>query len=60
MGINRKILPFKYHIGFTINNPKIEDLLYELCFDYDIDSSFLEEEPLWMYTKKVDSKMEMM
>ena len=36
--INRKILPFKYHISFTINNPKIEDLLYELVNFLEIEN----------------------
>lgn len=36
-GINRKKLPFKYHINFTVMNPKIEDILFELV-------DFLEKE----------------
>ena len=35
--INRKKLPFKYHINFTVMNPKIEDILFELV-------DFLEKE----------------
>ncbi len=55
--INRNKLPFKYHINFTIINPCIEDILYELINFLEIENRFDGEFNHWEICNKTITRI---